>query len=116
MRRGEITHVIGLAALSAALDLPVAIGPVVPRPPSVEQVLCMLEQMEELQRTKVIELARRIRPGLTAEDIRNPHDFPDLDDPDWHYADGNLSGIQAAVMAVRALRNESVPTRSGDEP
>ncbi|HQP34179.1 MAG TPA: NUDIX hydrolase [Polyangiaceae bacterium] len=115
MQRGEITHVIGLAALSAALDLPVAIGPVVPRPPSMDQVLRMLEQMEELQRTKVIELARRIRPGLTAEDIRNPHDFPDLDDPDWHYADGNLSGIQAAVMAVRALRNATDPHRSGDE-
>ena len=83
--------------------------------PALDRVLHLLEQMEELQRLKVIELARRIRPGLTAEDIRNPHDFPELDDPDWHYADGHLSGVQAAVMAVRALRNDLERHGSGDE-
>jgi hypothetical protein len=59
--------------------------------------------MEELQATKVIDLARRLRPGLTPEDIRNPHDFPELDDPDWHFADGQLAGIQAVMAALRAL-------------
>lgn len=83
--------------------------------PALDRVLHLLEQMEELQRLKVIELARRIRPGLTPEDIRNPHDFPELDDPDWHYADGHLSGVQAAVMAVRALRNDLESNGSGDE-
>ena len=83
--------------------------------PTLDHVLHLLEQMEELQRCKVLDLARRILPGLTPEDIRNPHDFPDLDDPDWHYADGHLSGVQAAVMAVRALRNDIVSNSSGDE-
>jgi len=83
---------------------------------TLDRILRLLEQMEELQRCKVIELARRIHPGLTPEDIRNPHDFPDLDDPDWHYADGHLSGVQAAVMAVRALRNDIDTSSSGDEP
>lgn len=82
----------------------------------LERVLHLLEQMEELQRRKVVALARRIRPGLTDEDIRNPHDFPDLDDPDWHYADGHLSGLQAAVMAVRAMRNDlGEATGSGEQ-
>jgi predicted metal-binding protein len=64
----------------------------------------LLADMEELQRTKVVALARRLKPGLTAEDIRNPHDFPELVDPDWHYQDGVLTGIQSVISAVRAAR------------
>jgi predicted metal-binding protein len=66
----------------------------------------MLTEMEELQRTKVVALARRLKPGLTAEDIRNPHDFPELTDPDWHYEDGVLTGIQSVISAVRAARRQ----------
>lgn len=65
--------------------------------------------MEELQRKKVFELARRLKPGLTLEDIRNPHDFPELADVDWHYADGVLTGIQSVLTAVRARRAEDRP-------
>jgi hypothetical protein len=61
--------------------------------------------VEEVQAQKVIDLARRILPGLTAEDIRNPHDFPDLNDPDWQYEDGVLAGIQGVRVAMRAMRN-----------
>ena len=66
----------------------------------------LLDQMEEAQKAKVIELARRLVPWLTAEDIRNPHDFPDLDDPDWHFEDGQLTGIQAVRFAMRGLERE----------
>jgi hypothetical protein len=62
----------------------------------------LLAQMEELQMQKVVDLARRLKPGLTLEDIRNPHDFPELDDNDWHYADGILTGIQSVRSATRA--------------
>jgi hypothetical protein len=72
--------------------------------PLLEEVLSLLEKMETLQAQKVIDLARRLRPGLTAEDIRNPHDFPDLDDNDWHFADGQLAGIQSVAAAIRALK------------
>lgn len=65
--------------------------------------------MEETQKAKVIDLARRLRPGLTAEDIRNPHDFPDLDDPDWHFEDGQLTGIQSVQFAIRGLARELLP-------
>jgi hypothetical protein len=71
-----------------------------------ERVFKVLEAMEENQRQKVIELARRLKPGLTAEDIRNPHDFPDLDDPDWHFEDGQLTGIQSALFALRAMSRD----------
>jgi len=70
------------------------------------QILELVETMEETQKTKVIELARRLKPGLTAEDIRNPHDFPDLDDPDWHFEDGQLTGIQSVRFAMTGLARE----------
>ena len=71
---------------------------------AVDDVLLLLTEMEELQSRKVIELARRLKPGLTAEDIRNPHDFPELGDVDWHFEDGQLAGIQSVITALRALR------------
>ena len=66
----------------------------------------LIAAMEDVQAKKVIDLARRLKPGLTAEDIRNPHDFPDLDDTDWHFEDGQLAGIQAVRFAVTALSRE----------
>jgi hypothetical protein len=70
------------------------------------RILSLIEAMEENQHRKVVELARRLKPNLTAEDIRNPHDFPDLDDPDWHFEDGQLAGIQSVRFALRALSGE----------
>jgi hypothetical protein len=76
---------------------------------SWSDVETMIAEMEELQRGKVIDLARRLKPGLTMEDIRNPHDFPELDDNDWHYEDGVLTGIQSVLTAIRARRRRSAP-------
>jgi len=69
-----------------------------------DEVEKLVTSMQELQRGKVIELARRLKPGLTLEDIKNPHDFPELDDPDWHYEDGVLTGIESVLAAVRSAR------------
>ena len=74
------------------------------RPTAMEEVMALSVTMEDLQARKVIELARRLRPGLTAEDIRNPHDFPELEDTDWHFEDGQLAGIQSVLTALRAMR------------
>jgi hypothetical protein len=63
-------------------------------------------ELDELQTSKVLDLARRLRPGLTLEDVRNPHDFPELGDPDWQHEDGVLVGIQSVLAAVRARRRE----------
>ena len=75
----------------------------------LRRVFALLDQMEQAQADKVVDLARRLKPGLTAEDIRNPHDFPDLDDPDWHFEDGQLAGIQSVRFAIRGLSRELVP-------
>jgi hypothetical protein len=73
----------------------------------------LVRELEDLQRRKVLDLARRLRPGLTLEDVRNPHDFPELDDPDWQREDGILVGIQSVQAAIRARRRdeEDGPTR-----
>lgn len=65
-------------------------------------LLQLVDEIEALQSEKVLSLARRLKPGLTLEDIRNPHDFPELSDPDWHYADGVLTGIQSVRSALLA--------------
>jgi len=72
-----------------------------------DEVIALISRMEEHQKEKVLALARRLKPGLTLEDIRNPHDFPELDDKDWHYEDGVLTGIESVLAAVRAERRRS---------
>lgn len=71
-----------------------------------EEVERMLQAMIDLQETKVLSLARRLKPGLTAEDVRNAHDHTALDDADFQFEDGTLAGLLAAQAAVRARRRE----------
>ena len=66
--------------------------------------LCVLDAMADQQRAKVLSVARRVVPHLTAEDVLNPHDFDELrSSPEFHYEDGILAGILAAEAALRAL-------------
>lgn len=81
---------------------------------SLTEALLELEKLEALQSQKVIDLARRLKPGLTLDDVKNPHDFPELDDPDWHYQDGILTGVQSAIATLRAL-HQGGPEK-GDRP
>jgi hypothetical protein len=73
------------------------------------EVEALLVSMEDNQIRKVFDLARRLKPGITHEDMRNPHDFPELEDTDWHFEDGILTGIQSVLSAVRARRREGSP-------
>ena len=77
-------------------------------------LLGTLEEIHDLQRKKVLDLARRLKPGLTLEDVQNPHDFPELDDPDWHYADGVLAGI-ASVRSALLAREEHHGQQEAEE-
>ncbi len=72
----------------------------------------MLEMIAQ-QESKVLELGRGIHPGLTAEDIRNPQDFPDLlENGEWNFEDGILAGLRSAHMALRARILESIEERN----
>ena len=65
----------------------------------------LLAEMTAQQEAKVLAIARRIIPHLTAEDLRNPHDFhPLVESADFNYEDGILAGLRAAAVAVRAAR------------
>jgi hypothetical protein len=65
----------------------------------------LLEEMIGQAEAKVLSIARRLVPGVTAEDVRNPHDFPALArDSRFNYEDGILAGLRSAQTAVRAER------------
>lgn len=66
----------------------------------------LMQGMEAGLADRVLALARRLRGGLTGEDIANPHDIPELSDPDWQYADGELAGVRSVLAAVRSRRRE----------
>ena len=62
----------------------------------------LLEEMVELQQTKVLKVARDIVPDATPEDIRNPQDFPQLStDSLFNYEDGILTGYLSIQTALR---------------
>jgi hypothetical protein len=63
----------------------------------------LLDRMIEQQRSKVLKLAREALPYLSAEDVLNPFDFPELKaHPTFEYEDGILAGLISAQIALRA--------------
>jgi hypothetical protein len=65
----------------------------------------LLEEMIDAQRKRLSELARRIAPELTSEDLLQPHDHPRIaSDPEFNYEDGILAGYLAIRAALRASR------------
>lgn len=77
------------------------------------EVESLLASMAAQQEGKVLGLARRLKPGVTAEDVRNPHDFEELNDRDFHYEDGMLAGIQYSLSAVRAKMRDGETAGAG---
>ncbi|MDO8434463.1 MAG: hypothetical protein Q7S58_18870 [Candidatus Binatus sp.] len=78
-------------------------------PETLQLVDRLMLEMIAQQGDKVLEMARQIHPGLTTEDIRNPHDFPDLiQNGIWNFEDGILAGLKSAHMALRAKLLESI--------
>ena len=56
------------------------------------------------QQKRVLDHARRLNGRVTADDIMNPIDVPELSaSPEWNYEDGVLAGYRAAQAALRAL-------------
>jgi hypothetical protein len=63
----------------------------------------LLERMISQQREKVLRLAREAVPHVSADDVLNPHDYPELKaHPSFEYEDGILAGLLSAQMALRA--------------
>jgi hypothetical protein len=71
--------------------------------PTAERALAVLDELIAYQQKRVLALAQKIRPGLTEEDVRNVHDFPDVyGDPQFQFEDGQLAGFVAAKIALKS--------------
>lgn len=80
-----------------------------------EQADRLLERSIEHQRRKVLAVARRLNPRLTADDVMQPHDFPELrDNGEFQYEDGILAGLLSAQVALRALGKDLHASGSAD--
>ncbi len=65
----------------------------------------ILEEMIEAQRARLLALATRLLPSVTAEDLLQPHNHPALSaNPDFNFEDGILAGYLAVRAALRASR------------
>lgn len=63
----------------------------------------LFNELLEQQEAKVLRLARERIPHLTADDILNPDDHPQLiADPLFNYEEGITAGIRACQFAVRS--------------
>ena len=65
----------------------------------------LFDEMIATQQTKMLSFARRIIPHLTADDLLQPNDFPELENhPHFRYEEGILEGLQTARMSYLAAR------------
>jgi hypothetical protein len=70
--------------------------------PTIER---LLEEMITRQQARLFELARRIEPAITPEDLLQPHNHPKISgNPDFNFEDGMLAGYLAIRAALRASR------------
>lgn len=61
------------------------------------------DEMIEMQRKKLLVLARRSYPNFTEEDLFQPHDYPKLlQNPHFNFEDGLLAGLLQSQMSLRA--------------
>lgn len=67
----------------------------------------LFEEMINAQRTKLLVVANRILPHLTADDLLQPNDFPELENhPHFRYEEGILEGLLTSQMAFVALKKD----------
>ncbi len=63
----------------------------------------LLSEMINAQQKALLKCAQRIVPMVTADDILQPNDFPELENhPYFRYEEGLLAGLHSAQMALRA--------------
>lgn len=63
----------------------------------------ILNELIAEQQAKLLHLGRRRIPCLTADDILQPNDFPELElDPLFRYEEGVLAGMLSVQATLRA--------------
>jgi len=67
----------------------------------------VFEELIEEQRKKLLSFAHELIPNITADDLLQPNDFPELEQhPFFRYEEGVLEGLLTAQMAYLAWRKE----------
>lgn len=70
----------------------------------MEQVF---DELVEGQRKKLLDFAKTLVPHVTAEDLLQPNDFPELENhPRFRYEEGILEGLLTARMAYLAKKKD----------
>ncbi len=69
-----------------------------------DRTLALLDSMIDQQREKVLRIGRRLNPRLTADDLLNPFDWPEVaHNPQFNFEDGLLAGLIAARTAIGSM-------------
>lgn len=81
-----------------------------------EKVFELLREIAEGQQKTVEKCGRAIIPHLTAEDLLQPNDFPELEHhPHFRYEEGVLAGIYTVQMALQAVfSSESILSKQSE--
>jgi hypothetical protein len=67
----------------------------------------LFDEMIDAQKDKIKKCADKIVTRLTADDLLQPNDFPELEgNPYFRYEEGVLEGLLTARMACLALLQE----------
>jgi hypothetical protein len=62
----------------------------------------ILQEMIDHQKKKLLLIARRLEPAVTADDLLQPQDYPILEQhPEFRYEEGLLHGLESALQALR---------------
>jgi hypothetical protein len=68
-----------------------------------KKIIFLLNELIENQKRHLLKTAKRTLPHVTADDLLQPNDFPELElHPHFRYEEGLLHGYQAAKAAVLA--------------
>ncbi|MEM7174908.1 MAG: hypothetical protein AAF443_03125 [Chlamydiota bacterium] len=67
----------------------------------------LLDELVAYQEKKLLNCGSAIVPRITADDILQPNDYPELENhPYFRYEEGVLKGIQEARMAILAWQRD----------
>lgn len=80
-----------------------------------QRLMRLLDEMVEQQRHRMWVIANRIQPGLSEDDLRDPHSFPQVNTrPEFTFEDGQLAGLISAQVAVQRELGEHARTTTPD--
>ncbi len=67
----------------------------------------LFQELIENQRKKIFQMAKKIAPQITEEDLLQPQDFFELDqNPNFRHEEGLLEGLYTAYHAILSLSSK----------